>query len=91
MPAAVAASCVTHATGLKLVLLWGPLGSTAPEAEAAALAGLVIATALEAVVWGGRLCSAAALARAAASDGCMEEPLADIEGLLPDPGAWSDA
>lgn len=89
--ATVAASCVAPATGLKLPLLRGLSGATAPAAEAAsasALAGLLPAL----VVCGEGLCPSAALARAAASNGCdQDEPLADTRGLLPDPGACSDA
>ena len=90
LAAAAAASCVAPATALKLAVLWGLLGSAAPAAEAgnaSALAGLSAAL----VVCGAGLVPSAALARAAASNGCNEEPLADIRGLLPDPGACSDA
>lgn len=86
---------MTPVTGLKLALLWGLLSLGVFEAEGtkmAALAGLLPATAPEAVLCGGEgLFPAAALARAAASSGCEEEPFADIKGLLPDPGACSDA
>lgn len=57
----------------------------------AALAGLLSETAPRTVLCGEGLFPAAALASAAASSGCEEEPLADIRGLLPDPGACSDA
>lgn len=92
LPAAatVAASCVALATSLKLAWLRGLSGAAAPATEASnagALAGLLPAL----LVCGEGLCSSDALARAAASNGCDEEPLADTRGLLPDPGACSDA